>query len=161
MAAGQTRNQDEAKWREGAEARFLDALATSCNVRLSARRAGVSASAAYARRRIDAAFRDGWAKAIAQGYARLEIETLERALNGTRRTIEHRDGRSEERFDYDARTALTLLKMHRDTAEIPARRERQDTQMSEEEIEELRRKIVEKLERLREQTSPDGTELDA
>ena len=47
--------------------------------------------------------------------------------------------------------SLALLKMHRDRAEAPARRERDETAMSAEEIVELRDKIMAKLERVTEQ----------
>ncbi|MCA1653355.1 MAG: hypothetical protein LC656_04005 [Sphingomonadales bacterium] len=136
-------------WTKNKEKEFLAALSGTCNVTLAAKKAGVGNTTVYARRAKDAAFRDGWANAIAQGYARLEIETLERALNGSIHTIVHKDGREEVQIEYSDRVALALLRMHRDTAETPARREREEASYSEEEVEELRAKIAAKLERVR------------
>ena len=49
---------------------FLDHLAQTANVAASARAAGVSSNAVYAERRRTPAFRDAWALALAEGYAR-------------------------------------------------------------------------------------------
>ncbi|WP_411291667.1 hypothetical protein [Sphingorhabdus sp.] len=59
---------------------FLDHLAATANVSASARTAGVAGSAVYAERRRSAAFRGDWALALAEGYARLEIDLLAEAL---------------------------------------------------------------------------------
>ena len=95
----------KAGWTKAKELRFLEALSDTCNVRLSATRARVANGTVYKRRAKDAAFRDGWARALAQGYARLEIETLERAINGTMRTIVHKDGREEVVVEHSDRVA--------------------------------------------------------
>ena len=147
--APQRRAAHKGTWTKAKETRFLEALSDTCNVRLSARRAKVGNSTVYQHRLKDAAFRDGWARAIAQGYARLEIETLERAINGTMRTIVHKDGREEVVVEHSDRVALALLRMHRDTAAEPGRREREEAQYSAEEIAEVRARIVAKLERMR------------
>ncbi|MEO7787828.1 MAG: hypothetical protein ABIR77_08450, partial [Sphingomicrobium sp.] len=97
----------------------------------------------------DAAFREGWARAIAQGYARLELETLERAINGEMRTIVHKDGSSEVRTEYDPRTALTLLRLHRDNAGEPERREAMIAELGDEGADELRDRLIAKLKRVR------------
>ncbi|WP_432814112.1 hypothetical protein [Sphingorhabdus sp.] len=55
-------------------AQFLDHLAQTANVSASARAAGVKGSAVYAERRRTPAFRDAWALALAEGYARLETD---------------------------------------------------------------------------------------
>ena len=138
-------------WTRAKEKRFLAALCETCNVSLSAERAGVGSTTVYGHRARDAAFRDGWDRALAQGFARLEIEMLERALSGTMRTIEHKDGRAERVVEYSDRVGLALLKMHRDRAEAPARHEREDAAMAVEEVAELRAKIMAKLERVHEQ----------
>ena len=137
-------------WTRAKEAAFLAALSDTCNVTLAAEIARVGNSTVYGHRARDAAFRDGWAAAIAQGYARLEIETLERALNGSVRTIVHKDGREETHVEYSDRVALALLKMHRDTADLPARREREEAAWSPGDVDELRAKILAKLTRVRE-----------
>lgn len=145
-------------WTATKERKFLEALSDTCNVTLAAKIAGVGNTTVYSRRAKDAAFRDGWVKAIAQGYARLELEMIERALKGSVRVIEHRDGRKETVVEYPDRVALTLLKMHRDTAAEPERIERQEAEYSEEEVAELRQRIFDKLMRLRALPEPPDDE---
>ena len=60
-------------WAMKAEDRFIETLAESANVTLSAAAAGVSPSAAYRRRGRDASFRARWGEALATGYAQLEM----------------------------------------------------------------------------------------
>lgn len=136
-------------WTEAKEAKFLEVLTLTCNVTLAAQRAKVGNSTVYVRRARDAAFRDGWARAIAQGYARLEIETLERAINGEMRTIVHKDGSAEARVEYNDRVALTLLRMHRDISGEPERREEQAAAIGEDGADELRDRLMAKLKRVR------------
>lgn len=136
-------------WTAKKEARFLALLAETCNVSFAAEQARVANSTVYARRAKDAAFRDGWARAIAQGYARLEMETLERAINGEMRTIVLPDKSIVERTEYNDRVALALLRMHRDTAGEPERREAIVAALGEEGGDELRDKLIAKLKRVR------------
>src|SRR5690349_3008348 len=86
LSAGKNGRQKRAgrpnAWTKKKEQAFLEALADSCNVTLSAAKAGVSPSGAHKRRRSHAAFRAGWDEALAQGYAALEMEMLKRALHG-------------------------------------------------------------------------------
>lgn len=89
---------------------FLDHLAETANVSASARTAGVGSSAVYAERRRSPAFRDAWALALAEGYARLETDLLAEALqmaNG--RTA---DGTLKARAQKH-RLAIALLSAHR------------------------------------------------
>lgn len=67
------------RWTEQAEAVFLDQLAASCNVKLSAAAAGFSTVAIYNRRRADPGFAARWQAALEQGYARIEILLVQRA----------------------------------------------------------------------------------
>ena len=60
-------------WAMKAEDRFIETLAESANVTLSAAAAGVSPSSAYRRRGRDACFRARWGEALATGYAQLEM----------------------------------------------------------------------------------------
>jgi hypothetical protein len=59
---------------------FLDHLAQTANVSASARVAGVGGGAFYTERRRSPVFRDAWAQALAEGYARLETDLLAEAL---------------------------------------------------------------------------------
>ncbi|HUG46260.1 MAG TPA: hypothetical protein VMK31_07100 [Sphingomicrobium sp.] len=137
-------------WTKAKEKNFLTALAETCNVTLAAQSAGMSVSGAYARRRKVAAFRAGWAEAVATAYQRLELVLLDRALNGTEKVVRRRDGSEERMRDYSNQTALALLRMHRDGAteaiEEPA----------EAEVEDIRERLVEKLERLRQRFEEEG-----
>ena len=79
-------------WTAARQRAFVEALGESCNVKLAARKAGVSTSQAYVRRARDAGFRAGWDRALATGYAQLEMVMLERALHGVEKTVIARDG---------------------------------------------------------------------
>ena len=89
---------------------FLDHLAQTANVSASARAAGVASSAVYAERRRSPAFRDAWALALAEGYARLETDLLAEALQtASGRTA---DGTLKARAQKH-RLAIALLSAHR------------------------------------------------
>lgn len=89
---------------------FLDHLAQTANVSASARAAGVTSSAVYAERRRTPAFRDSWALALAEGYARLETDLLAEALqSASGRTA---DGTLKARAQKH-RLAIALLSAHR------------------------------------------------
>lgn len=89
---------------------FLDHLAQTANVSASALAAGVKSSAVYAERRRSPAFRDAWALALAEGYARLETELLAEALqSASGRTA---DGTLKARAQKH-RLAIALLNAHR------------------------------------------------
>jgi hypothetical protein len=86
------RKSRRSEWTRIKEQAFLTALAHTCNVTAAADAAGVSVSNAYARRKKLAAFRAGWAEAIATAYQRLELVMLDRALTGPRRSSSARMG---------------------------------------------------------------------
>ncbi|MBC7986334.1 MAG: hypothetical protein H7X93_06640, partial [Sphingomonadaceae bacterium] len=70
---------------EERRAAFLSQFARSCNIREAAAIAGVSESTVYLHRSQDAGFADAFQEALAQGYARLEVELLEERLEARRR----------------------------------------------------------------------------
>jgi len=140
----QMRKPSRRNWTKKQEEKFLSALAETCNVTRACEEAGVSDSQAYRRRKTDAAFRAGWMDSIAAAYQRLELVLLERALNGTEKIIVKTDGREERMREYPNQIALTLLRMHRDTA-VEA-----TTEMAPDDVEEIRVRLLEKLKRLRE-----------
>jgi phage terminase small subunit len=131
------------EWTRAREKQFLTALSETCNVTVAAEAAGISLTTAYVRRKKVAAFRAGWAEAIATAYQRLELVMLDRALNGTEKIVVRKDGSEERMREYPNQIAMHLLKMHRDSAmeaiEEPA----------EAEIEEVRERLFQKLQRLR------------
>ncbi len=137
-------------WTKEKEARFLSALAETCNVTRATEEAGVSISGAYKRRKENAAFRASWLEAISVAYQRLELVLLDRAFNGTEKLVKRRDGSEERMLEYSNQLGLALLKMHRDTAIEAA------TENEPENIEEIRERLFNKLERLRKREEARG-----
>ncbi len=147
LETGQRKRQVRAShrsWTAAKERKFLEALATCCNVKLAAKTAKVSTSAAYVRRTRNASFRAAWDGALATGYAQLELMMLERALHGVEKVVIARDGTKTVMREYSDRVALALLRMHRDTAKTA------DEPVEEEDYQEARDRILARLERLRE-----------
>jgi hypothetical protein len=145
------REPNKRDWNQKKEATFLTVLAETCNVTLACSEASVSISAAYARRKKNAAFRAAWGEAIAVAYRRLELMLLERSFNGTEKVITRKDGSEERVREYPNNIAIQLLKMHKDTA-VEAERE-----PAEGELEELRAKLQGKVERLRKRLIAEGS----
>ena len=149
LAAGpkpKMRKASRRNWTKAKEAAFLTRLAETCNVSAAARAAGMSKSGAYERRRKVAAFRAAWAEAIGEAYRDLELAMLDRALNGTEKVVVRKDGSEERMRDYPYAIAMNLLKMHRESAGAAAIEE-----PPEEDIDEVRERILQKLERLAKQ----------
>ena len=123
---------------------FFATLSETCNVVRSAKAAGFTANWAYRKRKTDAGFRNAWAEAVREGYAKLELVLLERAIKGTPKPVFRRDGSERIVREYSNTLAVALLKRHAETADSasyePAR----------EELDEIRERILERLERLRE-----------
>jgi hypothetical protein len=145
VAAAKPQQKKKAKrdWSKEKAARFLSVLALTCNVSEACRVSGVPMTVAYRRRKMDAGFRAAWNEAIAIGYQRLEALLLDRAFNGTEKVITRKDGSEERVREYPNQIALTLLKMHRETA-IEA-----DFSPSGEEVAEIRERLVKKLQRMK------------
>jgi hypothetical protein len=122
---------------------FYVTLAETCNVVRSARAAGFSANWAYRKRRRDAGFRAGWARAVREGYAKLELVLLERAMNGTPKPFVRRDGSERIIREYSTALAVALLRRHADTADEA------DQSQDDEAMRETRERVLAKLERLR------------
>ncbi len=104
-------------WTEARRQAFLEALANSCNVSKACQEVGMHTGSVYRERQANAAFRAGWAQALSEGYARLELMLLRRALDGTVKEVRRGDGVTEKVVEYCDRLALQLLKQHKDAAE--------------------------------------------
>jgi hypothetical protein len=100
-------------------------------------------SVGYRRRKMDAAFLAEWHEAIAIGYQRLEALLLDRAFNGTEKVMTRKDGSEERVREYPNHIALKLLQMHRATA-MEA-----DSELAPEDVDEIRERLVRKLQRLK------------
>ena len=139
----QLKKRAKRDWSKAKATRFLTVLGETCNVSDACRRSKVPMTVVYRRRKMDASFRADWVQTIGEAYQRLELVLLERAFNGTEKVIRRRDGSEERMREYPNHIALQLLKMHRDTA-IEAQSE-----MSEEDVDEIRERIVRKLQRMK------------
>jgi hypothetical protein len=139
----QLKKRAKRDWSKAKAAKFLGVVAETCNVSEACRRSRVPMTVAYRRRKMDAAFRAGWAEAIAIGYQRLEAVLLDRAFNGTEKVITRKDGSEERVREYPNHIALKLLQMHRATA-MEA-----DSELAPEDVDEIRERLVRKLQRLK------------
>lgn len=131
---------------------FFETLAETCNVSRSARKAGFGLTSAYSRRKTNAAFRNAWAAAVREAYAKLELILLERAMKGTPRTVRAGGGDKTLR-EYSTPLAVALLKRHSDLVETYG------AEHGEDELEEVRERILAKLKGLKERE--DGIETKA
>ena len=148
-AKPQKRKRSPRDWTRAKARAFLNVLVETCNVSQACRETGVSISAAYARRRIDAAFRAQWLEAIGLAYQRLELVLLDRAFNGVEKLVTRKDGSEERMREYSNQLGLALLKMHRDSAEEA------NLELPPGDIEEIRERLIQKLRRLKDRN---GTE---
>ncbi len=139
----QLKKRAKRDWSKAKAAKFLGVLAETCNVSEACRRSRVPMTVAYRRRKMDASFRAEWAEMIAIGYHRLEAVLLDRAFNGTEKVITRKDGSEERVREYPNHIALKLLQMHRETA-MEA-----DSEMAVEDVNEIRERLVRKLQRLK------------
>jgi hypothetical protein len=133
-------------WTKEKERQFLEVLSETCNVTRACEAVGMSTNGAYKRRRKNAAFRAAWVETISAAYQRLELVLLDRTFNGTEKVIERHDGTEDRMREYPNGLGLSLLKMHRSTIE------RTDEVRGEEDIEELRERLIKKLLRLKKRT---------
>lgn len=138
-----SRKQAPRDWTSAKETTYVEVLAETCNFTRAAEAAGVSTSSAWKRRKTNAAFRAGCREAIAAGYQRLELALLDRALNGSEKIVTRKDGSEERVREYPNAVALTLLRLHRETAAEVA------NEPDQVDVAELRERLVNKLERLR------------
>lgn len=93
---------------------FLDALAMTCNVRVSAAHAEVSKAALYQHRARDPQFVEQWREALAAGYDRLEALVLEHG--GAGMALEPADPNravAHELPPFDFDKALAVLRQYR------------------------------------------------
>ena len=112
-AGRQTAKRKAALWTREREAIFFRELATVCNVAAALRAAGLAraTSQVYERRKRDPEFRTSWDDAIAESYAMLELEMLERSRFGDRRAAPKNEKEARLR-EIPTSLGLQLLKMH-------------------------------------------------
>ncbi|MES2904054.1 MAG: hypothetical protein V4696_07700 [Pseudomonadota bacterium] len=141
----QRRTGRTSDWTEEMAERFVEELADTCNVTLAAKAIGRSIANIYKQRAKSATFRAAWDEALAVGYSRLEMMMLERALHGVEKKVVARDGTTTVMRQYSDRVALTLLRMHRDSAALAENDSEQG-----EDYRAACERIIGRLERLRE-----------
>jgi hypothetical protein len=100
------------RWSDRSEKVFLETLAATCNVRLSAAEAGFSTTAVYGRRARWPAFREAWDAAIEHGYARIEAQLVERATDSVVR-VELDGDWAPSGPPLSVAEMMNLLKIHR------------------------------------------------
>ena len=110
---GRTAKPKTVLWTKEKEAIFFRELATVCNVAAALRAAGMAraASQVYERRKRDPEFRSSWDEAIAESYAMLELEMLERSRFGDRRAAPKNEKEARLR-EIPTSLGLQLLKLH-------------------------------------------------
>ncbi len=94
---------------------FLAALATSSNVTVSAKAAGLPEASAYRLRRESRDFAAAWQEALCEGYAKLEHMMLERAMKALTNKAEP-DAAKTRMEEYSNKLAMGLLAAHRASA---------------------------------------------
>ncbi|GGE95097.1 hypothetical protein [Sphingomonas prati] len=107
--ATETKADKPATWSATIEKRFLEELAGSANVTQSAIAVGTTDKRAWQRRQADAKFRAAFLRALAEGYLRLELRMLQRALARAAGGEAERDAPTS----HEERTWLQLLRQHR------------------------------------------------
>ena len=148
----QKRKASKRSWTKTKEQKFLSVLTETCNVTQACKAAKVSVASVYRRKKTNAAFRAAWLAAMSIAYQQLELVLLERAFNGTDKVISVRGGEPTLMREYSNQLGLTLLKMHRETASEA------NTEFQPEQIEELRERLLKKLQRLKSRLESEETE---
>jgi hypothetical protein len=115
---------------EGKQKVFLEFFATTCNAKWAARVAGVAYSTVYRHRMLKPAFARAWDKALEQGYARLEMRTVQQQFADVDEVLEailvEGDWDVPDPPEMDLDRALQLLKHHHDRVmKIRERRDRE------------------------------------
>jgi hypothetical protein len=100
------------RWTQAKGKNFLEVLAATANVRAAFRAAGLTESIVYRRRKTDPEFRAGWEAALCDGYAKLEMALLERAIHGVHRPIVPKGTEVVLVHEYPDRLAIALLTLH-------------------------------------------------
>jgi hypothetical protein len=140
----QLRKAAKRNWTKAKAQTFPSVLAETCNVTRACAAAGVSVTHVYRRKKSDAGFRAGWLAAIATAYQQLELVLLERVFNGVEKRSSARAGETQVMREYSNTLGMALLKLHRDSASEA------EFELPQDEIEEVRERLIRKLQRLKE-----------
>lgn len=94
-------------WTPERERIFFQHLGATCNVKLSAAKAGPSAGTAYYRRQINPVFRERWRQALEEGYVRIETMLIARTIEIDDAQALAREAAAEAEGDAGAHLELT------------------------------------------------------
>jgi hypothetical protein len=137
------------RWNAAAEKRFFDELAASANVGRAAAAAGVSKNAVYARRMKRPDFRARWDAVLESGRAAIEMHLVESARNSF-------DPEDMDLGDVTPRVsvaeAIRIVQLHGSRAQ---KGEMDQYEQPEVDVAEVRKRILEKLNRLRARMLPE------
>lgn len=126
--------------------RFLERLAMTSNVTSAVRHAKWSKTGVYQLKRTNPVFRAAWLEALAIGYEELEMEMLQRARFGTKKTILPKGEKPERVTEYSDAQALRLLLAHKQEVEETKSAKRVDQNST------AKERLAERLMALRERT---------
>jgi hypothetical protein len=130
------------RWSARSERAFLAELTATANVKAAARAAGVSAQAAYNRRRLWPAFAEAWRDALAEGYVRIETLLIHAATatldpEPTPQAVSEAPAMTVEQ-------AMNLFKLHR-ASQHGGKAQRYGWRRQEPDIEDVRAEILRKV----------------
>lgn len=137
-------------WTAARRAGFLDHLAATCNVTLSARAVGMSDASAHTVRRRDPAFAEQWTAALEAGYQHLEAKLLAYALGygDAARTEDAADAAGNPAaadVPFDPAAAMAMLARFRAAGSDPAQRHYTRHKVKHVTIEQVRDSLEKKL----------------
>jgi len=110
--SAQLQPQRPNRWDAAKEQRFLEMLAVTANVRASLREVGMTSTSLYHRRRTRPAFARAWNQALDEGYALVEAQALDRAINGVPSVIDPKRPELVVTRPASDRIILTLIAAH-------------------------------------------------
>ena len=152
----QVKRVNSARWSEAKERKFFDELVATANVRRAAEAAGVSSQAVYARRAKSAVFRRRWDQALANGRAAIEmglVAEAKRSLDPDEMDLPAPEPR------VSVGEAIKITQMAQGPGGRgrggPAAFEDDGAEAQEQAMEELRERLMMKLDRLRDRMVAD------
>jgi hypothetical protein len=152
LGGAQVKRVHEGRWTPAREKRFFDELAGTANVKRSADAAGVSTAAVYARRMKQPLFRAKWEAVLETGRAAIEMKLVEAANKTFDPDLDLGDldlGNVQPKVS--VAEAIRIVQLHGSKAE---RQSIEELDPPEEEVSELRARILRKFQRLRERDMP-------
>ncbi|MGN6154834.1 MAG: hypothetical protein ACTHN4_03765 [Sphingomicrobium sp.] len=146
---GQVKRVGAGRWNGAAEERFFGELAATANVKRAAEAAGVSTNAVYQRRLKRPDFRAKWDAVLETGRSAIEMHLIETA----KKSFDPDDldvGDAQPKVS--VAEAIRIVQLHGSKTQ---RLEVEEVEPPEEEIEAVRKRILDKLQKLRKRMMPE------